>query len=169
MAEILGAVLNYLKIKAKEQNINIGEQGNYNDDEWYDYTLFQKFLDQIQKLKSKTLWTDLAKDLYSYSVDKKLIDSEDSPNNGIINIHKLYLQIIRGDNIGIWKTSVVQTGFAKIEENSVLPELFTKGILLGMLKHYNSIGHVVKQTKSRYIEEDNYFNEFELTWMKKIK
>ncbi len=169
MNEISGFVLNHILEFAKSNNLDITSQDKFEDDSWYDYSIFQDFLNQLEKQKNKTLWTKAGDEIYPRAIEKNVIEPEENPTNGVINIHKLYIQVVRGDNTGIWKTRDVQPGFAKIEENTIFPELFTKGVLQSLLKQYSCIGPMVKQTKSRYMDDDVYFNEFELTWMKKVK
>lgn len=168
MNEISGCVLNFLTNQAKEKAIANYPTESHNDDDWYSFQTFEDRLNTFASASNKLVYKELGEKFYFFASEKNLIEDEENVKTAVINVHKLYTQTVRGDGIGIWKTNAVTEGHAKIEENTVLPELFTEGMLRGLLKKHQCVGVLVKQLKSRD-DDENYFNEFELTWMRKVK
>jgi hypothetical protein len=167
--EVSGCMLNFFKSKAIELGVKGVNDANYDELAWYSDTILFDFFNKFKAHKNALLLTQIGDDFFEYAINKKIAYLEENVKNGVMNIHKLYTQVTRGDSIGIWKTRNIQDGYIDIEENSIFDEFFTKGFLQGILKKYNCIGSIVKQVKSVKDDEKIYFNQYELTWMKKIK
>jgi hypothetical protein len=167
LADFSGILINFLKNYLNEKGVKSNDETSYDDNAFYDKKISDKLFNEVIKLKNKSLFTELGQNYCTNLLEKNLIEKEDDIKNAILSMHKIYSLSVSGENTGIWKTVSIEDGFAAIEENSVFDDLFTKGILQGILKSHNCVGPIVKQTKSR--DDDNYFNRFELTWMKRIK
>ena len=169
MAEVCGYILNFLKEKIQERSIPFTAKTVYQDNEWFEITEMENLFEILKKSKNITILTPLGEEFYLKADKDNLVQQEDNVKEALINIHKHYGQMVRGENSGIWKSKTVVDGFASLEEKSLFDEYFTKGLLQGILKKYNCIAPMVKQIKSHKDEEKVYYNLFEMTWMKKVK
>ena len=167
MAEVSGILINFLKDYIKKKGAENTSSSSYEDTLWYEKKECDNLFNTIIKIKNKSLFTSLGENFYIYFLEKGFIERSDDIKDALLSVHRLYSLLVSGENTGIWKTVTIEDGFAAIEESSLFEDLFTKGILQGILKAHYCVGPIVKQTVSR--DDDNYFNRFELTWMKRIK
>lgn len=161
----------------KENNLSLENIKNIStkkdpNAEWCDITVFNEIINEIRNQKKFSLIDKMGRDFFYYILNiddnKTLLNINDKVKGTITEIYKLYKIFINAERLGMWKIEdTSRAGYLIIKENTPLPSDFTKGFIHSVVVYMGC--KVVRVKDISDTDAEGSINEYEVSWMNKIK